>query len=50
MLFISPKILFLFSRYLNFCSDFFDQVEKLVDKKDKVNFKTCDKINWEADT
>ena len=33
--------LFSFSRHLNFCPDFFDHVEKQLDKKAKVKFKYC---------
>ena len=29
-------------RYLNSCPDFFDHLEKRLDKKAKVNFKNCD--------
>ena len=39
MLFISPKQLFLFLRYLTFCSNFFGLVGKQLDKNAKVNFK-----------
>ena len=48
MLFISPKKLFLFSRYLNFCSDYFGHAEKRFDMKTKVNFKIYDTTNWET--
>ena len=41
----SPK-LFLFSRYLRFCPDFFAIVEKRLDKKGKVNFKMYDVTTW----
>ena len=35
-------------RYLNFCPNFFDHVEKWLDEKAKVKFKTCNVINWET--
>ena len=37
---------FLFSRYLNFCPHFFDNVGKLIDKKATVNLKIYDVITW----
>ena len=46
MLFISSKNLFSFLRYLNFSPDFFDHVEKQLDKKAKINFKMSDVTNW----
>ena len=42
MVFISLQKLFSFSRYLSFRLDFFGQVAKRLDKKDKVNFKFYD--------
>ena len=48
MLFVSPKQLFLFSRYLNFSLNFFGHVNKPLDKKDKVNFKFYDVTDWLA--
>ena len=41
-------MLFLLWRYLNFCSDFFDLVEKRRDKKAEVSFKIYDVNNWET--
>ena len=38
--------LFLLLRYLNFCPNFFNQVEKRLHKKAKVNFKIYDVTNW----
>ena len=46
MLFISPKKLFSFLRYLNFCFGFFAHVGKRLDNKAKVNFKTYEVTNW----
>ena len=43
MLFISPEKLFLFSRYLDFCS-----CRKRRDQKDRVIFKFYDITNWET--
>ena len=37
---------FLFSRYLNFCADFFDNVGKRIDKKATVNLKIYDVTTW----
>ena len=49
MLFISPKKLFWFSRFLRFCLDvFFAHVTKRLDKKDKVNFEFYDVTAWLA--
>ena len=48
MLFISPKKFFSFWRYSNFCSDFFSDVGKQLDKKAKVNFKIYNFPNWET--
>ena len=42
MIFISPKDLFSFSRYLSLCLDFFGHVTKRLDKKNKVSFKFYD--------
>ena len=50
MLFISPKNLFSFRRYLNFCSEFFGHVGKRLDEGAKVNFKIYDVTNWETST
>ena len=33
------KALFIILRYLNFCTDFYGDVRKQLDKKTKVNFK-----------
>ena len=44
MLFISPKKLFSFSRYLSFCLDV--HVAKQFDNKDMVNFKFYDVTAW----
>ena len=46
ILFISPQKIFLFSRYLKFLSWLFGHVAKLLDKKDKVNFKFYDVTAW----
>ena len=35
-----------FSKYLNFCSVFFDHVGKRLDKNVKVNFKFYDVTDW----
>ena len=43
------KALFIISRYLNFCPDFYDHAGKQFDKKNKVNFKIYDIKNWETD-
>ena len=48
MLFISPRKLFSFSRYLKFLSGLFDHVAKRLDKKDKVIFKFYDVTAWLA--
>ena len=40
--------MFSFLRYLNFCPDFSGHVEKRLDKKAKVNFKTYDVISRET--
>ena len=37
----------MFPRYLDFCPDFFDHVEKRLDKKAKANFKIYDVTEWE---
>ena len=42
MLFISGLKLFSFSRYLNFCLDFFVHVGKRLDMKTKLDFKSYD--------
>ena len=34
-------------KVFKFLSDFFSHIEKLLDKKIKVNFKIYDVINWE---
>ena len=47
MVFISPKKLFSFWKYLNFCPDFFSYVGKRLDEKVKFNFKVYDVANWE---
>ena len=39
-------MLFLFSRYLNFCLEFLVMLRKMLDKKDKVNFKIYDVTAW----
>ena len=41
-------MLFSFSRYLDFCSDFFDHVGKRLDNKAKVTFKIYDVQNWKT--
>ena len=46
MLSISPQKLYSFSRYLNFCLDFFDYVAKQLDQKDKDNFNIYDVTAW----
>ena len=43
---MSSLRLFLFLKYLNFCSDFFDLVR--LDKKATVNFKICNVVNLDA--
>ena len=48
MLFISTKKLFFVLRYSNVCPDFFGHVGKRLNKKDIVNFKIHDAINWET--
>ena len=48
MLWISSEKLFLFLRYLNFCPDFCDNVEKQLDKKVNINYKLCDVTTWET--
>ena len=45
----SLKKLFPYSRYLNFCLNFFGHAEKQLDEKDKVNFKIYDVTIWEAE-
>ena len=45
--FISSQKLFSFLRNLNYCPEFFCDVEKRIGQKVKVNFKTYDLINWE---
>ena len=42
------KALFSFSRYSNFCPDFFVMQKKRLDKKGKFNFKICDIATWLA--
>ena len=44
----SSKQLFFFWRYLSFCVNFFGNVTKRLDKKDKVNFKFYDVTAWLA--
>ena len=46
MLFISLQKLFSFSRYLNFCLDFFGHGTRQLDWKDKVNFTFYDVTVW----
>ena len=46
MVFISPQKLFSFSRYLIILPWLFGDVEKRLDKKDKVNFKFYDVTAW----
>ena len=48
MLFISPRKLLLFLRYLNFCPDSFGHVGKRLDKNAKVDFKMYDVKNLGA--
>ena len=48
MLFISAKKLFLFWRYLNFCSDSIRHVGKQLDKNANVNFKMYGVTSWET--
>lgn len=36
------------SSYFNFCPDFFDSLEKQLDKKAKINLKIYGIINWET--
>ena len=48
LLFVSHRNLSPFWRYLNFCSEIFGHVEKLLDKNAKVNFKINDITNWET--
>ena len=48
MLFISTWKLFQFLRYLIFYPHFCSHVEKRLDKKAKVNFKSYNFINWET--
>ena len=42
MVFISPKKLFSFAKYLNVCLDFLVTKKKWLDWKDKVNFEIYD--------
>ena len=46
MLFISPRKLFLFSRYLSICLDFLVMHQKGLIKKIKVSFKFFDDTAW----
>ena len=46
MLFVSPRRFFLFGTSLKFCSEISGHVGKRLDKKAKVNFKTCKVTNW----
>ena len=46
MLFIEPQKLFLFSRYLTFCLEFFGRAAKRHDQKEKVNFKVYEVTAW----
>ena len=46
MHFISSQKLCWFSRYINFCPDFFAHVGKRLDEKGKVNFKNNDVKTW----
>ena len=48
MFFILCKKLFSFSRYLNFCPDFFGHVVKQLDKKTTINFKIYDVTIWKT--
>ena len=42
------KSSFLFSRYMNFCPDFFGHIGKRIDKKAKANFKIYYVTGWET--
>ena len=42
---VSSLNIFLLSRYLNFCPNMFDHVEKQLDQKANFNVKTYDVIN-----
>ena len=44
--FVSPLNLFSFSRYLSLCHDFLFMQKKLLDWKDKFNFKSHDVTTW----
>ena len=46
MLFVPPEKLFLIGRYLHFCSDFFANVGKTLDKKAKINSKFMTPQPW----
>ena len=46
MLFVPPEKLFLIRRYLHFCSDFFANVGKTLDKKAKINSKFMTPQPW----
>ena len=46
MLSISPQKLFPFSRYLNFCLEFFGHEARQLDWKYKVNFTFYDVTVW----
>ena len=42
------KVLFIISRYLDFCPHFYGHVGKQFDKRTMVNFKICNIKNWET--
>ena len=46
MLFVPPEKLFLIRRCLHFCSDFFANVRKPLDKKAKINSKFMTPQPW----
>ena len=45
---MSPKNLFWFSRYLNFCPDIFGHIGERFNRKAKANFEIYDVSDWET--